>query len=168
MKARPEKSCELIAGAWMHFDKQDLPRYVRRRAAIGRRLLPVEAVEIGDVSAGLTVLGLSLVRDAFGWLNGGRSSPSAWLACVLQNGGGFYVPDGNNAWHFHRLDRHFDFNLPSEAAGLCATLLAANRLDRECADALLPVPHSLRQLMRQLARFSEVHPQAEALSRILD
>lgn len=153
---------------WLYFGSDELPQYVRHRKAVGRRYIADLDVQAGDSSVPKSPIDCGRVRIALGWLLGDRAAPEHWTLCVLEGGGAFFLPSLGATWHLRRADRHFDVKLSSEAAGLCATRLAVNRLEWSHADQYQLVPPDLHQLGRKLARFAEVHPEGRMINRVLD
>lgn len=154
---------------WQYFRKDELPFYVRRRVPVGRRYFEIhsDSNRTEDAPIDTVAIPLGQVQTTFHWLTDGRSSPGRWAVCELQNGAAFFLPSVPSMWRMNRSDLDFDVCLTSEAAGLCATRLAVNRLEGAHADASA---HSiqLHQLALRLARFSEIHPEGALIGRVLD
>jgi hypothetical protein len=106
------------------------------------------------------------VADSLAWLSV-RGSWSNWQMYEVEHGGCFAAPGDVEEVRLHRPDRHFDESLGAVAAGLCATMLATNRLLHEIAGRYERVPLLERQA-RQLSRLAVRQPDARAIRRILD
>jgi hypothetical protein len=108
----------------------------------------------------------SHVAQAFEWLGGGKLGISnPWQLWITQNSSLYLVPIGQDLWHFKRAVRHFDETLSSDAAGLCATELAINRIGYELPMFTAP---SVGRLGHRLADYRHMHPEGARVSAVLD
>lgn len=154
---------------WTYYDKKQLPPMLRRRKLIGRRRIPmIEQEDAVHMQLRMSYAEIvSRVATATSWLRNGKLSVSqAWEVWETENCGMYLVPSGQETWHFRRDDRHFDEHLSPDAAGLCATELAINRMGN--ALPIFTAPRWLVQLESKLADFRYLHPEAAPISTVLD
>jgi Antirestriction protein len=86
-----------------------------------------------------------------------------WFGVMLSNGAGYLKPDLDGPFRCNHPDRYVDVTMSPAAAGLCVTFTLLGRLqDTELISIAYP------QLYRKLHSFLDLHPEYDAIGRVLD